>query len=150
MYKRIFFIGIVACQLFCQTVFGQKSVDSLFDKLKHEENATCIHLGKLSMTIASFFTETMGVKGVEIVTVDGIDNARMPEYAQAASLLDKSEYDMHVGEPNSQVLVKTDGQNISEIVVFDMDSDNISLVRINGNIKPSDMDNLISKYSNER
>lgn len=153
MNKQLFLISIAVCFTFCQNMIAQTKMDALFDNIRNEDNATSIHLGRFTMTIASFFTETFGVHEIDIVKFEDCDKAKLKKYIEAARALDCSAFDSQIsdkdGDEYKKVLIRTHDDKIQEIVILKYDKNEIALVRIQGNINPSDVEHVINRHSNE-
>lgn len=153
MNKKLLLTGIAICFAFCQNVFAQTDMDALFDKMRNEDNSTSIHLGQFTMAIASVFTQTFGVREIDIVSLNNCDNAKSEKYIEAARALDRSAFDSLIsnkdGDDFNKVLIRTKNGKIEEIAIFESCENELSLVRLKGNINPSDIEQAIKRYSNE-
>lgn len=153
MSKKFLFTSIVACFIFCPNVFAQTNMDVLFDKMRNEDNSTSIHLGQFTMAIASVFTQTFGVREVDIVYLDNCDKATSKKYVEAVRALDSSKFDSRIsnkdGDNFNKVLIRTKDGKIEEIAIFESGENEISLVRLKGKINSSDIEQAIKRYTNE-
>lgn len=153
MNKKLFLISIAVCFTFCQNMIAQTNMDALFDKMRNEDNSTSIHLGQFTMAIASVFTQTFGVREMDIIYLNNCDKAKSEKYIEAARALDCSAFDSQIsdkdGDEYKKVLIRTHDDKIQEIVILKYDKNEIALVRIQGNINPSDVEHVINRHSNE-
>ncbi len=153
MSKKFLFTSIVVFCTFCQNVFAQTNMDALFDKMRNEDNSTSIHLGQFIMAIASVFTQTFGVREMDIIYLNNCDKAKSEKYIEAARALDCSKFDSLIsnkdGDDFNKVLIRTNNGKITEIAIFESGENELSLVRLKGIINPSDIEQAIKRYSNE-
>ena len=83
---------LLAILLISQVGYGQQKMDQLFNAFRGESDVTSVNIGNITMKLASLFTETMGVNGIEILEFDNcaqevkdrlstaIRNLRDPDY----------------------------------------------------------------------
>ena len=88
--KRL--LALLAILLISQVGYGQQKMDQLFNAFRGESDVTSVNIGNITMKLASLFTETMGVNGIEILEFDNcaqevkdrmstaIRNLRDPDY----------------------------------------------------------------------
>ena len=144
--KLVIILLTIVC--FSSAMYSQQSVDRIFAEFAKEKGVVRVGLGKFTMSLASLFTDVMGVDGVEVLSFDEC-NLSVKERLNAAitSLKDKDyETLISVNEDTerTKILVKTDGESIRELIVMTSGDDPV-LVRIKGKIKPSDIENVINK-----
>ena len=63
------YIAILILILFCQAGYSQ-SMDKLFNDFAKQKNVTHVTVGPFLMKISSLFTETMGVKSIEVLSFE--------------------------------------------------------------------------------
>ena len=63
--KRL--LALLAILLISQVGYGQQKMDQLFNAFRGESDVTSVNIGNITMKLASLFTETMGVNGIEIL-----------------------------------------------------------------------------------
>ena len=66
--KRL--LALLAILLISQVGYGQQKMDQLFNAFRGESDVTSVNIGNITMKLASLFTETMGVNGIEILEFD--------------------------------------------------------------------------------
>lgn len=88
--KRL--LALLAILLISQVGYGQQKMDQLFNAFRGESDVTSVNIGNITMKLASLFTETMGVNGIDILEFDNcaqevkdrlstaIRNLRDPDY----------------------------------------------------------------------
>ena len=75
--KRL--LALLAILLISQVGYGQQKMDQLFNAFRGESDVTSVNIGNITMKLASLFTETMGVNGIEILEFDKIGRASCRE-----------------------------------------------------------------------
>lgn len=145
--KKYMFILIITVA--CQAGYAQK-VDDLFKEFARSENAVSINLGKFTMKCASLFTDTFGVDGVEVYAFDDCSHELKERLSRAVSKLKDKNYETMVSHnengQKTRVLLRLNEDRIREIVVVTTGS-SAALVRIKGNINPSDIERVVQKHS---
>ncbi|MDH6534758.1 DUF4252 domain-containing protein [Parabacteroides sp. 52] len=140
---------MLAWMIICQVGYGQKTVDDLFKEFKKMDNVTHINMGTFTMKLAGFFTETMGVDGIEVYTLDDCSTQVKEKVTKWVGQLKDSKYETMVttNEKGSKtrVLVKIKEEIIREMVVITT-GEEVALIRIKGKIKPSDIEQVVNKH----
>lgn len=133
----------------CQAAFGQRSVDRLFSEFSKSRDATSVNIGKITMSFASLFTETMGVDGIEIFSFDDCAQEVKDRLAAAASNLKDAAYETMISSNEdggrTRVLVRINDDMIREMVIV-VTGGSHALIRIKGKIKPEDIQRLADKH----
>lgn len=129
-----------------------QSVDDLFKEFKNKTNVEYIEIPKALMSMASTFVKNDDgsdiIKRVNHITILNIDNNSQlcQDFAQKAMSLNKNGYETMVNsnEDNEKtlILVKTKNDNITEMVVLDIEPNECSLIQIKGKLRPSDIEKL--------
>ena len=135
--KRL--LALLAILLISQVGYGQQKMDQLFNAFRGESDVTSVNIGNITMKLASLFTETMGVNGIEILEFDNCAQEVKDRLSTAIRNL-RNERDSR-----TKVLVKIKEDMIRELVIFTTGSDN-ALIRIKGKISPSDLDRVINEH----
>ncbi len=75
------YIAILILILSCQAGYGQ-SMDKLFNDFANQKNVTRVTVGPFLMKLSSLFTETMGVKSIEVLSFEECsrDRQRRPPH----------------------------------------------------------------------
>jgi type 1 fimbria pilin len=148
--KYVWIVVLIA--LCTQAGYAQKNMDQLFKEFANAKNVTRVSLGNFSMKLAGMFTDVMGVNGVEVLSLDDCSESIKSNFQSALSELKDAGYETMVsaneGGERTRVLVKIKDETIKELVVF-VTGDSHSLIRIKGNIKPSDIDRLVKEHRDE-
>ena len=138
------YIAILILILSCQAGYSQ-SMDKLFNDFANQKNATRVTIGPFLMKISSLFTETMGVKSIEVCgsTVKNdlrtaIKKLKDPNYE---TMVNSNE-----GGSRTKVMVRIDKDIIRELVILTTDGGDDALIRIKGKIKPSDIEKVINDH----
>ena len=129
-----------------------QSVDDLFKEFKNKPNVEFIEIPKAMMSMASTFAKKDDgsdiIKRVNHLTILNIDNNSQlcQAFAQKAISLSRNGYETMVNsnEDNEKtlVLVKTKNDNITEMVVLNIEPNECSLIQIKGKLRPSDIEKL--------
>ena len=127
------YIAILILILFCQAGYSQ-SMDKLFNDFAKQKNVTHVTVGPFLMKISSLFTETMGVKSIEVLSFEECGNTVKDDLRAAIKKLK---------DPNYETMVK---DIIRELVILTTDGGDDALIRIKGKIKPSDIEKVINDH----
>ena len=145
------YVLIVLIALFAQASYAQKDIDQLFNRFSNEKDVSRVSIGNVSMKLASLFTDVMGVDGIEVLSLDECSSSVKDNFKAALKEFKDSRFETMVtsNENNNRtrVLVRMEEDTIRELIVFTF-GDNNALIRIKGNIKPSDIDALVKKHGN--
>ena len=121
------YIAILILILSCQAGYSQ-SMDKLFNDFANQKNVTRVTVGPALMNISSLFTETMGVKSIEVLSFEECSNTVKDEGNR------------------TKVMVRIDKDIIRELVILTTDGGEDALIRIKGKIKPSDIEKVINDH----
>lgn len=145
------YIAIITCLVVCQVTLAQKSVDQLFSEFSKEKSVVSVHLGKVMLGLASLFTETMGVNGVEVLEFEDCSPDVKNRFVTSIKELKDPKFETMVtsneNDCRTKVLVRIEEEMIREMVVLTTGNSN-ALVRIKGKIKPSDIERVMKKHGN--
>lgn len=148
---RTKYVLILVIALFTQAGYAQKGIDKLFSDFSKVRSAKQITMGDFSMKIVGLVTDVMGVDGIEILSLDECEHAVKSDFQKAVKGLKDSGFETMVtsneGDKRTRVLVKMEEDTIRELVLLTTGGKN-ALIRIKGNIKPSDIDSLVNKHKN--
>lgn len=145
------YVLIVLIALFAQTGYAQKNINQLFNEFSQAKDVTRVSFGNISMKLAGFFTDVMGVDGIEVLSLKECAKSVNDDFIAAFKELKDSKYETMVtsneGNNRTRILVQMKDDVIRELVILTT-GDNNALIRIKGNIKPSDIDSLVKKHGN--
>ncbi|MDR1601385.1 MAG: DUF4252 domain-containing protein [Tannerella sp.] len=142
--------GLAAMFLFTLAVNAQ-TVDQIFSKYAKETGVEYVKIGKVGMIFAGLFGKTMGVDGVDVLNfghcapsvkeelnrmIHSFKAFEDPDYELLMTANDNGE---HVS-----VLVKTKNDSIRELVVLTTKENDVTMIRIRGKIRPSDIKQFIN------
>ena len=134
----------------CQLGYGQNNVNQLFDEFSRHESTVNVKLGKVAMAFANLFQNTMGVNGIEVVSLEECGNDLKEQFHEAVRNLKDPSFDtlITVNEDGSRVkvLVRIEKEVIRELVVL-VSGDDAAIVRLKGKIKKSDIEKLVNEHS---
>ena len=127
---------------------SQKNVDQLFKDFSKEKGVEHVNIGKFAMTLAGVFTDVMGVTGVEVYSFDECKQSVKDKLSRVIASLKDDDYEPLVSvnedKERTKILMKLKDESIREIVVL-TSGDSPAIIRIKGNIKPSDIEKIIKE-----
>lgn len=135
----------------CHAGFAQGEVKHLFNEFSNLEGVDRISIGSISMKFASLFTETMGIKKIEILSLEACSGKVKEEFNQAVRRLKDKKFDtlVNVNENggNVRVLMQIENEVIRELIVLASQDNSPAMIRISGKIKKSDIRKIVDKHS---
>jgi len=144
--KKILFV-LLALFLICPVMRSQKSIDQLFNDFSKEKGVTHVNVGKITMTFAGLFTDVMGVSGIEVFSFDECEQSVKDKLNQAIASLKDEKYETMISvnedKAHTRIMMKLKDDVIKELVVLTT-GDDLAMIRIKGNIKPSDVEKVIN------
>lgn len=145
--KRL--LVILTILLASQVGYGQQKIDQLFNAFRGESDVTSVNIGNLTMKLASLFTETLGVDGIEVLSFDDCAQEVKERFSAAIRNLKDPDFETMVSsnenDSRTKVLVNIQEDMIRELVILTSGSDN-ALIRIKGKIKPDDLDRVVNEH----
>ena len=145
--KKILFI-LLALFLISPVTHSQKTVDQLFKEFSKEKGVEKVGIGKFTMKLAGIFTDVMGVNEIEVVSLESCEQSVKERLNKAISSLKDESYETMVSvneeKERTKILVKLKDETVREIVVL-VTGEDAAIVRIKGNIKPSDIETVVNK-----
>ena len=149
MKKTVFTIILMA--VWAANMAAQ-SVDDLFKEFKDKSNVEYIEIPKAMMSMASTFIKKEDgsdvIKRVNHITILNIENDPQlcQDFAQIAISFIRNGYETMVNsnedKEKTRILVKTKNENITEMVVLNIEPNECSLIQIKGKLRPSDIEKL--------
>ena len=135
------YIAILILILFCQAGYSQ-SMDKLFNDFAKQKNVTHVTVGPFLMKISSLFTETMGVKSIEVLSFEECGNTVKDDLRAAIKKMVNANEEGN----RTKIMVRIDKDIIRELVILTTDGGDDALIRIKGKIKPSDIEKVINDH----
>lgn len=143
------YMVILAFLIICQAGYSQKNVEQLFKEFARAEQSDGVKLGKIFMSFAGLFTDTMGVDGIEAYSFDSSPSDVKERLTLAMRNLKDKNYETMVSSNENnlrtKILVRIEEDVIREMVIVTTGGAN-TLVRIKGKIKPSDIERVMEKH----
>jgi hypothetical protein len=144
------YIAILALLLVCRVGYGQEyNVDQLFKEFSCTKSSEKVKLGKIFMSFAGMFTETMGVNEIEVYGFDECEERVKQQLTNAIKNLKDPGFETMISAneegSRTKILVRIEKDFIREMVIVTTGDSN-ALVRIKGKIKPSDVENVAIKH----
>lgn len=125
-------------------------MNQLFDDFAKQEHVTRVTVGPFLMKLSSLFTETMGVKSIEVLAFDECDRAVRKNLYDAIRNLKDPNFETMVtaNEEGSRtkIMVRIDKKMIRELVILNTEKSESTLIRIKGKIKPSHIQRVINDH----
>lgn len=135
--------------LVTQMGYSQQGVEQLVKRFARSEQVEQVHVGRMLLTMASLFTETNGVKSVNVMDFSACGDEVRNEFQQAVKALKDPAFDMMVNHNEegvqTRVLVRIEKECIRELVVLTTGAEN-ALVHIKGKIQPSDIEHVMNDH----
>lgn len=142
------YFAILTLILICQAGNSQ-TMNQLFNEFSNIEQINHVKIGNITMKLASVFTETMGVDGIEVLEFGECGNDVKERFAKAIKELNDPDFETMVTsnekDSRTKVLVRIEKEMIREMVVLTTGNSN-ALVRIKGKIKPSDIEKVMNDH----
>ncbi len=144
------FVAIIVLVCICQAGFAQYNVNQLFKEFSKEKATTKVSIGKIMMSFAGMFGDTMGVDGIEVLEFSSCDQDTKDKFSKAIRSLKDSAFETMINSnengSRTKVLVRIKEDTIHELVVL-TSGDDPAMVRIKGKIKKSDIEKLVAQNS---
>lgn len=144
--KRYFVILVL---ILISQAGNSQTMNDLFKEFSKMEQINHVKLGNITMKLASVFTETMGVNGIEVIEFSDCTSAVKERFVKAIKELKDPDFETMVTSnekgSRTKVMVRIEKEMIRELVVLTTGNSN-ALVRIKGSIKPSDIDKVINDH----
>jgi hypothetical protein len=144
---KLKYVLIVCLAFATQMSYSQKDINQLFKKYSKMENVSRLTMGNFSLKLIGAFKNVMGVDGIEVLSLDECDTTTINEFISTVKSLKDPRFETMVqsneGNSRTRVFVRIEKDRIRELIVLTAGESN-ALVRIKGNIKPSDIDTLIN------
>jgi hypothetical protein len=144
------YIAILALLLVCRVGYSQEyNVDRLFKEFSRIKSSEKVKLGKIFMSFAGMFTETMGINEIEAYDFDGCEEGVKQKLTNAIKGLKDPKFETLIsaneGGGRTKILIRISGDFIREVVMVSTGDSN-ALVRLKGKIKPSDFEKVAIKH----
>jgi hypothetical protein len=144
------YIAILALLLVCRVGYSQEyNVDRLFKEFSRTKSSERVKLGKIFMSFAGMFTETMGINEIEVYDFDGCEEEVKRKLTNAIRSLKDPRFETLIsaneGGDRTKILIRIKGDFIREIIMVSTGDSN-ALVRLKGKIKPSDFEKVAIKH----
>lgn len=148
--KKIF--TLFALTLLLATNSMAQTVADIFNEFKDKPNVQFVSLPKTLMSLAANGVEDDNKKellkrmdSIVILSIED-DDQLVKQFEKKVKNLSKKGYEQMVNSNDdgekAQILVKTKGDAITEMLVISIDGDECALVQICGNIRPQDVNDL--------
>ncbi|MBO4827133.1 MAG: DUF4252 domain-containing protein [Prevotella sp.] len=139
---------MLALMLAMATNMMAQSVDDIFKEFRDMPNVDFVNLPKAMIGAITAKTGKDKLKDVEMLRALNIENNKdlQDKFAKKVQGISKKGYEEMVNsnEENekTQILVKTDGEVLTEILIIHLATDESGIVQICGKIRPEDLNDL--------
>ena len=138
---------VVAMLCIAQMSYGQ-SIEQLFNSFKDKEGANTVHVGGFTMKMASLFTETLGVKSVDVLELEACSAETKQHFQKALAEFNDPSFETVITSNETsgrtKVLFKIEEDRIREILLYTPGND-CNLIHIKGNINPADIEKIVEE-----
>ena len=146
--KRYF---VILALIMVSQAGSSQTMHQLFNEFSKIEQINHVKIGDITMKLASLFTETMGVNGIEVLEFGDCKREVKERFEKAIKELKDPQFETMVTSnekgSRTKVLVRIENDMIHELVVLTSGNNN-AMVRIKGKIKPSDIDKVMKDHGN--
>jgi hypothetical protein len=133
----------------CHAGFGQRSVQGLFNEFSKAAAAEQVNAGKMTMTFAGLFAETMGVESIEIINLASCADEVKADFAQAIRELKDDAFETLVNTSENgkrvKILLRIRDDIIREAAILSS-GPNPAMIRLRGRIKSADLEKVIEGH----
>ena len=139
---------IILLATFCLAAEAQ-GIERLFGEFASEDSES-VKLGRFAMTLAGAFTDTYGVKNIEVISLEKAGEDVKKRFADAVRSVRDDGYE-HLLDAKAEgrftrIMTRVEADVINDLVIL-ISGDNASMVRLKGKIKMSDIDRVINEHS---
>ncbi|MDR2534229.1 MAG: DUF4252 domain-containing protein [Tannerellaceae bacterium] len=142
--NKLWIIAILAT--FCLGTNAQ-GVDKLFGEFA-SSGGESVNLGRFAMTLAGIFSDTHGVNGVEVISLERAGEDVKIRFAEAVRNLSDNRFehllDAKENGALTRILARVDGDVINDLVIL-TSGNKASMVRLKGKIKLSDIEGIVNE-----
>ena len=148
--KKILFT--LALMIAAATSLSAQNVDDLFKEFRDKPNVQFVNIPKALMSTIATKTNSEAtkerLKNIELVRVLQIENDKKlhDQFAKKVKELSKKDYEQMVNSneegQKAQILVKTDGEVLKEVLIISIEEDECALVQVCGELRPEDLEKL--------
>ena len=147
--KKILFT--LALMIAAATSLSAQNVDDLFKEFRDKPNVQFVNIPKALMSVIANKTNSEEtkerLKNIELVRVLQIENDKdlLDQFAKKVKKIAKK-YEQMVNSneegQKAQILVKTDGEVLKEVLIISIEEDECALVQVCGELRPEDLEKL--------
>ena len=138
-----------------------RGIEHFMDELASQQEVTRVSLGAAAMALGSMFTDTYGVKHIDVLCLEHCSDEVRTKFGQAIADLHDPDFEPLVSHSENgertkilvkikdEMIVKIKDEMIREMVICHVD-DEVAVVRLKGKIKPSDIEQVIQDHGSDR
>lgn len=140
--------------LFIVPAFGQtKSINKFYNKYKHQENVTDVKVRGWLIKLASSQVDDEQAENIlkkvtqlRVLVVDGFEGVKSNDYNKLINDVEKDSFEeilrIREGKDNIRAMVKSDGDKISNVLLFVDGEDQFVMLSLEGSLDFSDLNDL--------
>ncbi len=141
---------LFALVIISQVMAGQTTINDLFNEFSNSKSADKVKIGKITMSLAGIFSDTMGVDGIEVLSFSESDMATKQNFAEAVKKVKDKNFETMINTSENgertKVMLRIQDDIIHELVIL-TSGDAAAMVRIKGKIRKSDIQKLVNEHS---
>lgn len=136
------------------------NAENIIQQFSNSKDVYRIHIGRVGMSLIRFFavdaeyrSAVKEIKSLEVLTLK--DNSTKDNYLNKfKTLKDDEKYTTLLtvknGDDNVRIMIKKEKDVICELIVIVSDTADITMVRLKGKIKESDLETIIAQHNKKR
>lgn len=146
------FLFTLALMIAAATSLSAQNVDDLFKEFRDKPNVQFVNIPKALMSVIANKTNSEAtkerLKNIELVRVLQIENDKdlLDQFAKKVKKIAKKDYEQMVNSneegQKAQILVKTNGEVLKEVLIISIEEDECALVQVCGELRPEDLEKL--------
>lgn len=148
--KGLFLAGLL---WMAATGMQARGMEHFIAELASQQEVTRVSLGNAAMALGSMFTNTYGVKHIDVLCLEHCSDEVRTKFGQAIADLHDPDFEPLVSHSENgertKIFVKIKDEMIREMVICHVD-DEVAVVRLKGKIKPSDIEQVIQDHGSDR
>lgn len=144
------YLLVMLAMFFVQTTYGQRNVKQFVAEYSKKNSVECVNLNSFLMKVGSLFAETYGVKHIDVFSLSNCKEEDKQSFHKAMRDLKDKRYETVVSTGDdsgrTKVMVRFKKDFVEEVVVL-TSGKSPAIVRVQGKIKPSDIQKITSKHT---
>ncbi|WP_028897223.1 DUF4252 domain-containing protein [Prevotella sp. HUN102] len=153
---KTLFLTLVLCAASLSS--WAQNIDDVFNQFKNRENATLVNLPKslISMGLKSSNDEDAKkwadkIESMQILALEDASDALKKELNAAVKKANLGDYEDMIRANSDgekvRIMTKSDGKEITSLIIFAIDEEDCAIVKIDGHINPKDVDAIVDSQT---